>query len=135
MSKYKDASDFEELIVEILGQHGFWASKFPPDKDGTQPCDVIAMNHKGKHLIDAKLCSSPRFKLERMEDNQISSIDAFVEKCGGRGWFAIGYPDDKIYMIEKWRLCMIRDAGAKSISKIPDNLRIEVWLREHSDFK
>ena len=133
MSNYKDASDFEELIVEILGQHGFWASKFPPDKDGTQPCDIIAVNHNGKHLIDAKLCSSPRFKFERMEDNQLSSIDLFMNRSGGYGWFAIGYPDDKIYMIPSWKLCMLRDSGHKSIGTIPDNLRIEVWLHEYCD--
>lgn len=134
MSKYKDDKEFENLVTEILGEHGFWASKFPPDDDGTQPCDIIAINHKGKHLIDAKLCSQPRFKFERMEDNQLFSIDAFIERAGGEGWFAIGYPDEKIYMVPKWKLCMLRDAGSASIGKIPDNLRIEVWLREHSDF-
>lgn len=134
MSRYKEAADFENLVAEILGEHGFWATVIPKADDGTQPCDIIAVNHNGKHLIDAKLCKSPRFVFERMEDNQLSSIEEFVRRSGGYGWFAIGYPDDKIYMVPSWKLCMLRDSGHKSIGIIPANLRIEVWLHEYCDF-
>lgn len=135
MSNIKEGTKFEEKLVEILGEHGFWASSFPKDKDGTQPCDIIAVNFNGKHLIDAKDCKGARFVLDRMEDNQLSSIDRFKECSGGKGWFALGYPGNKVYMVEEFKLRMLRDSGVKSIGKIPDSLRIEVWLREHSDFK
>lgn len=134
MSNIKDGWTFEEKIIEILGEHGFWASGFPKDKDGTQPADIIAVNHKGVHLIDAKACKGGRFPFERMEDNQLSAMDAISERAGGRGWFALGYPGEKIYMVEKFKLCMLRDSGAKALgNNLPDSLRIEVWLREHSD--
>lgn len=133
MSNYKDASQFEETVAMILGQHGFWATVIPKGKDGSQPCDIICANHKGVHLIDAKLCQGGRFNFSRMEDNQLNSIDALLERAGGQGWFALGYPGDKIYMVPKWKLCMLRDSGARSVGKIPDSLRIEVWLHEHSD--
>ena len=133
MSNVKEGWKLEEKVAEILGEHGFWATVIPKGKDGSQPADIIAVNHRGKHLIDAKDCKYPRFVLSRMEDNQKSSMDFFLERSGGSGWFAIGYPDNKIYMVEKFKLCMLQEAGAKSIGKIPDSLRIEVWLREHSD--
>lgn len=132
MSNYKDAAAFEEMVATILGEHGFWATVIPKGKDGSQPADIIAVNRKGIHLIDAKLCNGARFKLDRMEDNQLSAMDMIADRANGRGWFAIGYPDNKIYMVEKWRLCMLRDSGHKSISMIPASLRIEVWLHEHS---
>jgi predicted fused transcriptional regulator/phosphomethylpyrimidine kinase len=34
MNNIKDGWTFEEKIIEILGEHGFWASGFPKDKDG-----------------------------------------------------------------------------------------------------
>lgn len=133
MSNYKSAAEFEERVAEILGEHGFWATVIPKGKDGSQPADIIAVNRKCVHLIDAKLCDGARFKFDRMEDNQLSAMDMISEKANGRGWFALGYPGNKIYMVEKFKLCMLRDAGAKSIGNVPDSLRIEVWLREHSD--
>lgn len=132
MSNYKDAAAFEETVATILGEHGFWATVIPKGKDGSQPADIIAVNRKGIHLIDAKLCNGARFKLDRMEDNQLSAMDMIADRANGRGWFALGYPGDKIYMVEKFKLCMLRDSGVKSISTVPDSLRIEVWLREHS---
>lgn len=133
MSNIKEGWKFEDKLLEILGEHGFWASSFPKDKDGTQPADIIAVNRKGVHLIDAKDCKGARFVLHRMEDNQLSAMDMIAERANGRGWFALGYPGEKIYMVEKFKLRMLQDAGVKSIGKIPDSLRIEVWLREHSD--
>ena len=133
MSNYKSAAEFEETVATILGEHGFWATVIPKGKDGSQPADIIAVNRRGVHLIDAKLCDGARFNFNRMEDNQLSAMDMISEKANGRGWFALGYPGNKIYMVEKFKLCMLRDAGAKSIGKVPDSLRIEVWLREHSD--
>lgn len=134
MSNYKDAAAFEETVATILGEHGFWATVIPKGKDGSQPADIIAVNHKGVHLIDAKLCKGGRFDFSRMEDNQNTSMDLISERAGGRGWFALGYPGDKIYIVEKFKLCMLRDSGASGIgNKIPDSLRIEVWVREHSD--
>ena len=91
MSKASDK--FENDLVEILGRHGFWATIFPKRHDGSQPCDIIAINNKGKHLIDAKLCSNNRFEFRRMEDNQVSSILYFKKRCNGKGWFALKYGD------------------------------------------
>lgn len=137
MSKASDK--FENDLVEILGRHGFWASTFPPDKDGSQPCDVIAINHKGRHLIDAKVCSKNRFEFRRMEDNQISSILHFKRKCGGEGWFALKYGDpfdgreDNIYIVDLWTLQMAEASGMKSMAEPAGIYTLERWLDEHSD--
>lgn len=130
-----EGSRFEERVAEILGKNGFWATVIPKGKDGSQPADIVAVNHRGSYLIDAKLCSYQRFVFSRMEDNQLSAMDRFEECTNGRGWFAIGYPGDRIYMIEKFRLCMLRDSGMKSLGAIPDRFRMENWLNENVDFK
>lgn len=133
MSNVKNGSEFEEQLAEILGVNEFWATVIPKSKDGSQPSDIIAVNHRGKHLIDAKDCKGGRFVLNRMEENQINSMLLFTKRCGGRGWFAFRYPDGEIYIEDVRELLMMQEAGVKSIGKLPDRMRLEVWLNEYSD--
>ena len=94
------------------------------------------LNHLYLTVVNAEMNQDylSSIPFERMEDNQLSAMDAIAERAGGRGWFALGYPGEKIYMVEKFKLCMLRDSGAKALgNNLPDSLRIEVWLREHSD--
>ena len=132
MANMKEANAFENELAEILGHNGFWASVFPKAADGSQPADIIALNFYGRHLIDAKVCSKGRFVFERMEDNQISAMTKFEEKCGGRGWFALKYPDE-IYILPYKYLLELRDVvGSKSISKIQEDFTLENWIYDHT---
>lgn len=127
MSNVKEGKEWEDELVEILGQYGFWASRFPGEEDGTQPCDIIALNHIGSHLIDAKDCKGGRFVFSRVEDNQRSSIELFRELCGGKGWFALRYPD-QYYMIPYDMVAWCEKHGHKSLGKIPDEYTLEKWI-------
>lgn len=123
--------EFEEHLVEVIGLQGYWASSFPKANDGSQPSDIIAVNKKEKHLIDAKVCSSGRFALSRVEDNQRSAMELFKERADGRGWFALLFPGDMIYMIPAEIIFNMIDSGVKSFSKVDDNLSLGWWLHEH----
>lgn len=128
----KESNKFEYEVAEILGHHGFWAHVCAKAADGSQPCDIIAINRKGKHLIDAKLCASGRFTLNRVEDNQLHSILWFKKRCNGMGWFAIKFQDD-IYMVDSDYIEAMIEHGVKSFSKISDNFKLESWLNAFTD--
>ena len=129
----KDYRDFENDLCQCLGKHGFWAHVFARSNSGSQPCDIIAVNHKGKHLIDAKVCSRKRFVFERMEDNQIAAIEWFSKTCGGEGWFALHYGEDEIYILNYRYIQKLMEEGAMSIGKVPEEFRLENWLHGNID--
>ena len=127
MSNVQAGSQFEEALVKELGVHGFWASLFPKAKDGSQPCDVIALNECGAHLIDAKDCQKGKFPFSRIEDNQRSSMERFTKLRCGKCWFAIQYPTG-IYMISYQVIKMLEEKGHKSIGNIPEEYSLEKWI-------
>lgn len=132
MSRESDL--FEMEMAAKFGLHGFWASIFPKAHDGSQPADIITLNHKGQHLVDAKLCANDRFVFSRMEDNQIHAMDWFEKRCGGHGWFAIKYcKEDQIYMVSNHFLLRLQEEGYKSIGKIPEQFRWENWINDYCD--
>lgn len=132
MKKNADALKLEYDVAETLGKHGFWAHVCAKGRDGSQPCDIIAINHRGKHLIDAKLCSGKRFVLDRMEDNQLNSMKWFKKRCGGHGWFAISI-GGQVYMMDGEYLEMLQTLGEKSISRFSEEDRLENWINAFKD--
>lgn len=132
MSKESDA--FERELCETLGRCGFWASIFPKAHDGSQPADIIAINKDGKHLIDAKLCANGRFEFRRMEENQVSAMRLFEERAGGKGWFAVKYPDGVVYMLSQKDLELFETVlGMRSIKEIPESCELENWIYGYRD--
>lgn len=89
MSNKKIGNDFEKELCEVLAEYGFWVHNFTQNQDG-QPADIIAVKNKKAYLIDGKVCiTSKGFKLSRLEENQILSMQLW-ESCGnGSGWFAL----------------------------------------------
>lgn len=131
MSKVR-GSELENKLWKTLGAYGFWCHIFAKARDGSQPADIIAINHKGCHLIDAKECKSKRFNFSRREDNQVNSMDFLSIRSGGHGWFAIEM-NDKIYMLPKELLDSLYETGMRSISKISDEYLLEYWLDAYKD--
>ena len=129
----RESDKFERDLAEMLGEHGFWATVIPKADDGTQPCDIIACNKLFVHLIDAKLCDTGRFVFSRAEENQRSSMEFIKRRANGHGWFALKYPDGKIYMIPKSFIEYKESVGTKSLSEIPDYYSLEYWLNVYSD--
>ena len=89
---------FEHEFCELLYAYGFWVHRLTQDSAG-QPADVIAVKNKTAYLIDCKDCSSKRFDLRRVEENQITAMQLWDECGNGQGWFAIKLPTDDIYML------------------------------------
>ena len=89
---------FEQEFCEMLYAYGFWVHRLTQDSAG-QPADVIAVKNKTAYLIDCKDCSSKRFDLRRVEENQITAMQLWDECGNGQGWFAIKLPTDDIYML------------------------------------
>ncbi len=127
MSNIQAGSQFEEELVKKFGENGFWASLFPKDKDGSQPCDIIALNEFSAYLIDAKDCQNGRFPFSRIEDNQIHSMERFLKLRCGKCYFALKYPDG-VYMISYPAIARMIEDGHKSIGAIPKEYSLENWF-------
>lgn len=96
-SNRKAGNSFELEFCEALADNGFWCHNLKQNSAG-QPADVIAVKNGKGYLIDCKLCSSDKFALSRIEDNQIYAMHKWSE-CGNEtGWFAIKIRNE-IYMI------------------------------------
>lgn len=54
-----------------------------------QPADVIAVKNGSAELIDCKLCTGRYFDIDRIEDNQRSSMELWAQLKNGIGWFAV----------------------------------------------
>ncbi len=99
MNSKKIGTQFEQEFCEYLAKHGWWAHFLTPNATGAQPFDIIAMRKGEVFAIDCKTCSTDRFSLSRIEDNQHSAFKSIVwksanVKCG----FAILY-NEEIYYI------------------------------------
>ena len=97
MGNKKLGNQFEAEFCEILAEEGFWTHNLAQNSDG-QPADVIAVKNGQAYLIDCKVCSRGKFAFDRIEANQILSMDLWRECGNGPGWFALEFPG-QVYMV------------------------------------
>lgn len=97
MSNKKIGNDFEKKFCEILSERGFWVHNFAQNQDG-QPADIIAVKKDTPYLIDCKVCDKGIFQLSRLEENQILSMQYWLDTRNREAWFALNVNDD-IWMI------------------------------------
>lgn len=114
MTNKKLGNDFEQELCGILSENGFWVHNFTQNQAG-QPADIIAVRDGIATLIDAKVCSNNKFKLERIEENQNLSMKLWKECGNGSAWFALKI-DTGIYMISREALSLMSGFG-KSLTK------------------
>jgi Holliday junction resolvase len=131
MNNRKMGNSFENELCEILATYGFWVHNLKQDNSG-QPADIIAVRNKVSYLIDAKVCSSDKFPLNRIEENQDLAMEMW-EMCGnGIGWFALKTTGDEIYMISHYVMKAYRDRkyslSLKDIFEV--GTPIEKWVRK-----
>ena len=93
MSNKKIGNDFEKKFCEILSERGFWVHNFAQNQDG-QPADVIAVKNNTPYIIDCKVCEKGIFKLSRIEENQILSMQHWLNTRNSDAWFALKVNDD-----------------------------------------
>lgn len=98
MSNRADGNQFESYLCRRMSDHGWWTHNLAQNKAG-QPADIIAVRNGRAMLIDAKLCSQPRFELSRVEMNQMGAMTIWRECGNGDAYFAVKFPTDEIYMV------------------------------------
>lgn len=94
----KVGNSFEQNLCQSLFAYGFWAHNLAQNSQG-QPFDVIAVRNGQSHPIDCKVCEKDIFKLNRMEENQISSMTLWRETGNGEGWFAVQMSNGSVFFL------------------------------------
>jgi Holliday junction resolvase len=115
MSNRSEGNGFEKELCDRLSELGWWAHNMAQNKAG-QPADIIAVRNGVAVLIDAKLCSKPRFDLSRIEANQQGAMTLWKE-CGNKyACFAVKLPSGQIYMVSYDLTEMALKRGITSIT-------------------
>lgn len=115
MSNKKLGNSFESELCETLFEHGFWTHNLAQNQAG-QPADVIAVRNKVAYLIDCKVCSGQGFPLNRVEENQDSSMTLWRECGNGEGWFALR-TGDNILMVSHFVIRRFTDKGKSQLTQ------------------
>ena len=129
MSNKKVGNDFEIEFCEILSKNGFWVHNLAQNQTG-QPADVIAVRDGGSFLIDCKVCSTGRFQLKRIEENQQLAMQHWLDMGNDEAWFALKV-NDEILMIPYRRLLYAKER--KSILNIDEIYERGVLLEDWGD--
>lgn len=129
MSNKKVGNDFENEFCNLLSVNGFWVHNLAQNQAG-QPADVIAVRDGKAFLIDCKVCSTGRFQLKRIEENQQLAMEHWLDMGNDEVWFALKL-DDNIVMInylDLMGLKMIQSSlNIKEIFK--QGIMIEDWIK------
>nr|DAD70991.1 MAG TPA: hypothetical protein [Siphoviridae sp. ct5d86] len=129
MSNKKIGNDFESEFCEILSKNGFWVHNLAQNQTG-QPADVIAVRDGGSFLIDCKVCSTGRFQLKRIEENQQLAMQHWLDMGNDEAWFALKV-NDEILMIPYRRLLYAKER--QSILNIDEIYERGVLLEDWVD--
>lgn len=117
MSNKSKGTEFEKFFGGILAHNGFWAHVLADNRNG-QPFDVIATKDNVPYAFDCKECESDRFQLSRMEANQISAMERWIETGNDNAFFVIKFCKTyNIYVIPFKELNVRRLAGITSITE------------------
>jgi Holliday junction resolvase len=94
----KIGTSFERQLCLSLAGYGFWTHRMAQNSQG-QPFDIIAARNGNSYPIDCKVCEKDLFKLERIEENQYSSMLLWRDTGNGDGWFALKMNNGAIFFI------------------------------------
>ena len=98
MNNKKLGTEFEEEVVMLLSQKGYWSHFITPKRDGSQPFDVIASKDNKPLVGDCKTSVKKWFNISRLEDNQITALDLWLRTGNSSAFIFIKY-NEKIYQI------------------------------------
>ncbi len=94
----KVGNGFEKDLCHCLSAYGFWVHNLAQNSQG-QPFDVIAARNGVSYPIDCKDCAKDIFKMERIEENQLSAMSLWKYTNNGESWFALRLNNGAVYMI------------------------------------
>ena len=131
MTNKKLGNDFEAELCQMLFDNGFWVHNFAMNKSG-QPADIIAVKDKLAYLIDAKVCSNGKFRIDRKEENQELSMTLWNECGNGQAWFAMKIDENIVYMVP--HICVQAFTNYKSEMTVKDIVScgklFEKWVKK-----
>lgn len=128
MSNKSKGNSFEQFFGNLLAYNGYWAHVLQDNRNG-QPFDVFATKDDISYAFDCKECESDRFQLSRMESNQISAMNRWIETGNSHAYFAIRFDKTyNIYVVPFQELNARRLAGISSIAEAEIKRISEVWF-------
>lgn len=126
-SNKKSGTEFETVFRKILRGNGFWSHKLVENENGA-PFDIIAIKNGQAYAFDCKECSSDRFPLSRVEDNQITGMRK-IQEAGARAYFVFSYQNEMYVALANHIFSLIK-SGEKS-TKVIDYRPLKEWLPCH----
>ena len=128
MDNKKIGNDFETEFCEILSENGFWVHNFAQNQAG-QPADVIAVRDGGSFLIDCKVCSTGRFQLKRIEENQQLAMQHWLDMGKDEAWFALKIENDIVMISYLDLMCLKMIQSSLDTSEIfKHGVKFEEWV-------
>lgn len=115
--------EFEDHIVKILGNDGWWAHRIAPNESGQQPFDVVAFKGSAGCAYDAKILSRGNtFPFDRIEDNQLAAFQLFRDKINHAQVGCLILHDGKIRSLSYEDIDIAIRYGMKSVDvrKLPE---------------
>lgn len=88
MSNKSEGTRFEHVFADLLADRGYWAHCLQ-DNHNDQPFDVIACYNNQPYVFDCKVCTSDRFALSQMRENQRLAMRKFIKTGNKNAYFAI----------------------------------------------
>ena len=107
--------EFEIIVCNWLKDNGYWALLIPRNKSGAQPFDILAIRNSEIYAVDCKVCSEPRLRLSRIEDNQWLAFESIKKKTSATCGF-VWYHEGKTGFIDYEDAVKARDLGLNSIN-------------------
>ena len=98
MNNKKLGTEFEREVVKLLSQKGYWVHFITPDARGSQPFDIIASKDNNPIAVDCKTSATKWFNISRLEDNQVTAFELWLNRGNKHAFVFIKY-NDKIYCI------------------------------------
>ena len=95
-SNRKTGTGFEKDLCMSLSGYGFWAHNLAQNRQG-QPFDVIASINGNTYVIDCKVCDNDTFRLDRIEQNQETAMEAWEAAGNTPGYFALRLKNGAVY--------------------------------------
>ena len=128
MSNKKIGNDFENEFCEILSENGFWVHNLAQNQTG-QPADVIAVRDGGSFLIDCKVCSTGRFQLKRIEENQQLAMQHWLDMGNDEAWFALKIENNIVMISYLDLMCLKMIQSSLDTSEIfKHGVKFEEWV-------
>ena len=103
MNNKKLGTAFEQEMVKILSDNGYWVHFISPDNRGAQPFDIVAVKNGFALAADCKTCEDHIFRISRLEWNQMLAFQKWID-CGNGMPVIFVKHNEKIYMVEYDRL-------------------------------